>query len=42
MFRNVSLMWDGTFFENLPGYLKEKPIKDCTKNSSNPETEYKE
>jgi hypothetical protein len=35
-------MKDGTFFENLPGFLKEIPSKDCTKNSSNPEKEYKE
>jgi hypothetical protein len=42
MLRNASLMGDGTFCEDLPGYLKDIPSKDCTKNSSNPETEYKE
>jgi hypothetical protein len=42
MYKNSSLMGNGTFFEDLPEFLKDSSSKDCTKNSSNPEKDYKE
>jgi hypothetical protein len=35
-------MGNGTFFADMSYDIKETSSKDCTKNSSNPEKEYKE
>jgi hypothetical protein len=42
MYRNDSLNNDGTFFHDNSIFINENSSKDNTKNSSNPEKEYKE
>ena len=42
MYRNDSLNNDRTFFNDNFDFLKDNNSKDHTKNSSNPEKEFKE